>query len=179
MIFKIRPKTAFLLQILHDYYIWRPKYTSKLDAFLISILEQYMPTILNFGTWNYFRLTPRTPLKANSAQNDHRDIFQGSVTEAFYPKYNPKNHFGNRHLYGTAALFVLKGLQRGKHCTLLTLMRVALPAKAVFWRGGYGSQIVQHTGDALKIIPDLEAVFESWFLLMPRKWAWTNILKLP
>lgn len=66
---------------------------------------------------------------------------------------------------GYSALCLAEGLQPGGRLhTIDTNAELFDIQKKYFDRSGYGEQIIQHTGDALQIIPGLETVFDLVFI---------------
>jgi len=132
--------------------------------FLSSILEQYIADHSQSEPELLQKLTRETHLKVIQPRmiTGH---FQGRVLSLLSKIINPKNILEIGTYTGYSALCLAEGLH--KEGTLHTIdINEELHAiqRRYFDEGGYGSQIVQHTGDALKIIPDLEAVFDLVFI---------------
>src|SRR5690606_28718589 len=66
---------------------------------------------------------------------------------------------------GYSAICLAEGLQKdGQLHTIEVNEELHQMQRKYFDKSGYGSRIVQHTGDALKIVPDLEEVFDLVFI---------------
>jgi predicted O-methyltransferase YrrM len=91
--------------------------------------------------------------------------FQGRVLSLLSKIISPKHILEIGTYTGYSALCLAEGLQ--KKGTLHTIdINAELHAmqRRYFDESGYGPQIVQHTGDALEIIPQLEEVFDIVFI---------------
>lgn len=132
--------------------------------FLSSILEQYIaehsqpePEILQ-------KLTRETHLKVIQPRmiTGH---FQGRVLSLLSKIIGPKNILEIGTYTGYSAICLAEGLQKdGSLHTIDINAELNNIQRRFFEESGYGDRIVQHTGDALKIIPGLDMVFDLIFI---------------
>ncbi|MCK0137319.1 O-methyltransferase [Arenibacter sp. S6351L] len=132
--------------------------------FLSSILEQYIADHSQSEPELLQRLTRETHLKVIQPRmiTGH---FQGRVLSLLSKICAPKNILEIGTYTGYSAICLAEGLQ--KEGTLHTIdINEELHAmqRRYFNESGYGPQIVQHTGDALEIIPQLDVVFDMVFI---------------
>ncbi|MBC8769234.1 O-methyltransferase [Arenibacter sp. BSSL-BM3] len=132
--------------------------------FLSTILEQYIADHSQSESKLLERLTRETHLKVIQPRmiTGH---FQGRVLSLLSKIINPKNILEIGTYTGYSALCLAEGLQ--KEGTLHTIdINEELHAmqRRYFDESGFGNQIVQHTGDALDIIPQLDVVFDMVFI---------------
>lgn len=91
--------------------------------------------------------------------------FQGRVLSMLSKIITPKYILEIGTYTGYSALCLAEGLQKeGQLHTIEVNEELHQMQRKYFDRSGLGSQIVQHTGDALKIIPHLEVVFDLIFI---------------
>ncbi len=91
--------------------------------------------------------------------------FQGRVLSMLSKIITPKYILEIGTYTGYSALCLAEGLQKeGQLHTIEVNEELHQMQRKYFDRSGLGSQIVQHTGDALKIIPRLEVVFDLVFI---------------
>ena len=132
--------------------------------FLSPILEQYIADHSQSEPELLQRLTRETHLKVLQPRmiTGH---FQGRVLSLLSKIISPKTILEIGTYTGYSALCLAEGLQ--KEGTLHTIdINAELHAmqRRYFDESGYGPQIVQHTGDALEIIPRLDEVFDIVFI---------------
>lgn len=137
---------------------------SKTMHFLSSILEQYITDHSQSEPEILQKLTRETHLKVIQPRmiTGH---FQGRVLSLLSKIINPKNILEIGTYTGYSAICLAEGLQ--KNGTLHTIdinEELNNMQHRFFQESGYGDRIVQHTGDALKIIPKLEMVFDLVFI---------------
>lgn len=132
--------------------------------FLSSILEQYIADHSESEPQLLQKLTRETHVKVVQPRmiTGH---FQGRVLSLLSKLIAPKNILEIGTYTGYSAICLAEGLQ--KEGTLHTIdINEELHAmqRRYFNESGYGPQIMQHTGDALKIIPQLDVVFDMVFI---------------
>ena len=132
--------------------------------FLSPILEQYIADHSQSEPELLQRLTRETHLKVLQPRmiTGH---FQGRVLSLLSKIISPKTILEIGTYTGYSALCLAEGLQ--KEGTLHTIdINAELHAmqRRYFDESGYGAQIIQHTGDALEIIPRLDEVFDIVFI---------------
>lgn len=132
--------------------------------FLSAVLEKYIsdhsqpePEILQ-------RLSRETHLKVLRPRmiTGH---FQGRVLSMLSKLRAPKHILEIGTYTGYSAICLAEGLTRGG--TLHTIdinEELTVMQRKFFQESGYGDQIVQHTGDALTIIPTLDLKFDLVFI---------------
>jgi len=132
--------------------------------FLSSILEQYIADQSQSEPELLQKLTRETHLKVIQPRmiTGH---FQGRILSLLSKIINPKNILEIGTYTGYSALCLAEGLQKeGRLHTIDINEELHAMQRRYFDESGYGNQIVQHTGDALKIIPDLDVVFDLIFI---------------
>lgn len=91
--------------------------------------------------------------------------FQGRVLSLLSKIIYPKNILEIGTYTGYSALCLAEGLRKdGILHTIDVNEELTEMQRRYFDLSGYGSQIVQHTGDALDIIPQLDEVFDLVFI---------------
>ena len=91
--------------------------------------------------------------------------FQGRVLSMLSKIITPKYILEIGTYTGYSAICLAEGLQKdGQLHTIEVNEELHQMQRKYFDKSGYGSRIVQHTGDALKIVPDLEEVFDLVFI---------------
>jgi predicted O-methyltransferase YrrM len=132
--------------------------------FLSSTLENYLvansedePTLLA-------ELSRETHLKVVRPRmiTGH---FQGRVLSLLSKIIAPKNILEIGTYTGYSALCLAEGLQKdGQLHTIEVNEELYDMQRRYFERSGYATQIIQHTGDALNIIPELDFTFDLVFI---------------
>eukprot|EP01089_Gocevia_fonbrunei_P018018 TRINITY_DN6010_c0_g2_i1.p1 TRINITY_DN6010_c0_g2~~TRINITY_DN6010_c0_g2_i1.p1 ORF type:complete len:139 (+),score=17.70 TRINITY_DN6010_c0_g2_i1:102-518(+) len=136
--------------------------------FLSSILEQYIADHSQSEPELLQRLTRETHLKVIQPRmiTGH---FQGRVLSLLSKIIAPKNILEIGTYTGYSAICLAEGLlKEGALHTIDINEELYAMQRRYFDESGYGPRIMQHTGDALEIIPQLEVVL-IWFLLMPKR----------
>lgn len=91
--------------------------------------------------------------------------FQGRVLSMLSKLIHPKNILEIGTYTGYSALCLAEGLQKsGQLHTIDVNVELASIQRRYFDKSGFGAQIVQHAGDALEIIPDLDVCFDLVFI---------------
>jgi predicted O-methyltransferase YrrM len=91
--------------------------------------------------------------------------FQGRVLSMLSKIINPKNILEIGTYTGYSAICLAEGLQsQGTLHTIDINDELVTLQRRYFDKSGFGSQIVQHSGDALKIIPNLDPIFDLIFI---------------
>ena len=91
--------------------------------------------------------------------------FQGRVLSMFSKIVNPKNILEIGTYTGYSAICLAEGLQKnGQLHTIDINEELTDFQRKYFDKSGYGTQIIQHTGDALEIIPTLDIKFDLVFI---------------
>lgn len=132
--------------------------------FLSSILEQYIADHSQSEPELLQRLTRETHLKVIQPRmiTGH---FQGRVLSLLSKIIAPKNILEIGTYTGYSAICLAEGLQKnGALHTIDINEELHTMQRRYFDESGYGSQIIQHTGDALEIIPQLDLIFEMVFI---------------
>ncbi|PCJ92722.1 MAG: methyltransferase [Flavobacteriaceae bacterium] len=132
--------------------------------FLSPIIENYIAEHSDSEPILLQELTRETHLKVIQPRmiTGH---FQGRVLSMLSKLINPKTILEIGTYTGYSAICLAEGLQ--KNGTLHTIdINEELNAmqKRYFDKSGYGNQIIQHTGNALDIIPQLDLVFDLIFI---------------
>lgn len=132
--------------------------------FLSSLLENYIvdnsqaePTLLT-------ELTRETHLKVVQPRmiTGH---FQGRVLSMLSKLISPKYILEIGTYTGYSALCLAEGLQKdGELHTIEVNEELHQLQRKYFDKSAYGNQIVQHTGDALEVIPSLDFTFDLVFI---------------
>jgi len=91
--------------------------------------------------------------------------FQGRVLSMLSKLMNPKTILEIGTYTGYSALCLAEGIQKdGELHTIDINEELHDFQRKYFDASGYGDQIIQHTGNALKIIPDLDKTFDLVFI---------------
>ncbi|SDR05769.1 O-methyltransferase [Flagellimonas zhangzhouensis] len=132
--------------------------------FLSNLLENYIannsqaePTLLT-------ELTRETHLKVVQPRmiTGH---FQGRVLSMLSKLISPKYILEIGTYTGYSALCLAEGLQKdGELHTIEVNEELHQLQRKYFDKSAYGNQIVQHTGDALEVIPSLDFTFDLVFI---------------
>lgn len=96
--------------------------------------------------------------------------FQGRVLSMLSKITSPKHILEIGTYTGYSAICLSEGLQ--KEGTLHTIdinKELTDLQRRYFDKSGFGNQIIQHTGDALQIIPELDVVFDLVFIDAEKK----------
>ncbi len=132
--------------------------------FLSSVLEQYIAGHSQSEPELLQRLTRETHLKVIQPRmiTGH---FQGRVLSLLSKITQPKNILEIGTYTGYSAICLAEGLHKeGSLHTIDINEELHAMQRRYFDESGYGPQIIQHTGDALKIIPQLNMVFDMVFI---------------
>ena len=132
--------------------------------FLSSILEQYIADHSQSEPELLQRLTRETHLKVIQPRmiTGH---FQGRVLSLLSKIIVPKNILEIGTYTGYSAICLAEGLQKeGALHTIDINEELHAMQRRYFDESGYGPRIMQHTGDALEIIPQLDVVFDMVFI---------------
>lgn len=132
--------------------------------FLSTLLENYIADNSQNEPEVLQELTRETHLKVIQPRmiTGH---FQGRVLSLLSKIIHPKNILEIGTYTGYSAICLAEGLQ--KNGTLHTIdinEELVGMQRKYFEKSGFGNQIIQHTGDALKIIPTLDEVFDLVFI---------------
>ncbi len=132
--------------------------------FLSPLLENYIADHSENEPKVLQELTRETHLKVIQPRmiTGH---FQGRALSLLSKIINPKHILEIGTYTGYSAICLAEGLQ--KNGTLHTIdvnEELVAMQRRYFDKSGFGSQIIQHTGDALKIIPDLKETFDLVFI---------------
>lgn len=91
--------------------------------------------------------------------------FQGRVLSMLSKLINPKNVLEIGTYTGYSALCLAEGIQpKGQLHTIDTNEELYDLQKKYFDKSGFGNQIIQHTGNALNIIPTIDKTFDLVFI---------------
>ena len=91
--------------------------------------------------------------------------FQGRVLSMLSKLINPKNVLEIGTYTGYSALCLVEGIQpKGQLHTVDTNEELYDLQKKYFDKSGFGNQIIQHTGNALNIIPTIDKTFDLVFI---------------
>jgi predicted O-methyltransferase YrrM len=91
--------------------------------------------------------------------------FQGRVLSMVSKLINPKNVLEIGTYTGYSALCLVEGIQpKGKLHTIDTNEELYDLQRKYFDKSGFGNQIIQHTGNALSIIPTIDKTFDLVFI---------------
>ena len=132
--------------------------------FLSSILEQYIADHSQSEPELLQRLTRETHLKVIQPRmiTGH---FQGRVLSLLSKIIAPKNILEIGTYTGYSAICLAEGLlKEGALHTIDINEELHAMQRRYFDESGYGPRIMQHTGDALEIIPQLDVVFDMVFI---------------
>ena len=132
--------------------------------FLSAILESYIEDHSENEPELLKELSRETHLKVIQPRmiTGH---FQGRVLSMFSKIVNPKNILEIGTYTGYSAICLAEGLQKnGQLHTIDINEELTDFQRKYFDKSGYGTQIIQHTGDALEIIPTLDIKFDLVFI---------------
>lgn len=132
--------------------------------FLSPILESYIANSSENEPELLQELTRETHLKVIQPRmiTGH---FQGRVLSMLSKIINPKYILEIGTYTGYSALCLAEGLQKeGELHTIEVNEELHQMQRKYFDRSGFGSQIKQHTGDALEIVPSLNQTFDLVFI---------------
>ncbi len=137
--------------------------------FLSPLLEDYIQNHSQEEPELLQELTRETHLKVLRPRmvTGH---FQGRVLSMLSKIIGPKNILEIGTYTGYSAICLAEGLQ--KEGTLHTIdinEELTGLQRRYFDKSGFGNQIIQHTGDALKIIPKLDWIFDLVFIDAEKK----------
>ena len=91
--------------------------------------------------------------------------FQGRVLSMISKLINPKNILEIGTYTGYSALCLVEGIQpKGQLHTIDTNEELYDLQRKYFDKSGFGNQIIQHTGNALNIIPTIDKTFDLVFI---------------
>ena len=91
--------------------------------------------------------------------------FQGRVLSMLSKLINPKNVLEIGTYTGYSALCLAEGIQpKGQLHTIDTNEELYDLQRKYFDKSGFGNQIIQHTGNALNIIPTIDKTFDLVFI---------------
>lgn len=137
--------------------------------FLSSVLENYLADNSQEEPALLKELTRETHLKVIQPRmlTGH---FQGRVLSLLSKIISPKYILEIGTYTGYSALCLAEGLQtNGQLHTIDVNPELAKFQRTYFDKSEYGKQIVQHTGDALDIIPSMEITFDLVFIDAEKK----------
>jgi predicted O-methyltransferase YrrM len=132
--------------------------------FLSNILEDYIEEHSQSEPELLAELSRETHLKVLQPRmiTGH---FQGRVLSLLSKIIAPKNILEIGTYTGYSAICLAEGLQKtGELHTIEINEELHGFQRKYFDRSGYGTQIIQHTGDALDIIPTLDLSFDLVFI---------------
>lgn len=132
--------------------------------FLSPLLEDYITNNSENEPEVLKELTRETHLKVIQPRmiTGH---FQGRVLSMFSKLLHPKHILEIGTYTGYSAICLAEGLQKdGMLHTIDVNEELNSMQRRYFDKSGYGNQIIQHTGDALQVIPDLDLVFDLVFI---------------
>ena len=132
--------------------------------FLSDILENYITTHSEDEPKLLQELTRETHLKVIQPRmiTGH---FQGRVLSMLSKIVNPSTILEIGTYTGYSALCLAEGLAKnGELHTIDVNEELYAMQRRYFDRSGFGQQIIQHTGNALDIIPDLNMTFDLIFI---------------
>jgi len=96
--------------------------------------------------------------------------FQGRVLSLLSKLINPKNILEIGTYTGYSALCLAEGLQKnGQLHTIDVNVELERIQRTFFDRSEYGAQIIQHVGNALNIIPEIDITFDLIFIDAEKK----------
>ncbi len=132
--------------------------------FLSPLLENYIADHSESEPLVLQELTRETHLKVIQPRmiTGH---FQGRVLSMLSKIIAPKNILEIGTYTGYSAICLAEGIQKeGKLHTIDVNEELEGIQRKYFDKSGFGSQIVQHVGDALDVIPTLDVVFDLVFI---------------
>tara|TARA_R110002153_G_scaffold44979_1_gene126897 strand:- start:315 stop:956 length:642 start_codon:yes stop_codon:yes gene_type:complete len=144
--------------------------------FLSPLLESYLADHSQEEPKLLQELTRETHLKVIQPRmlTGH---FQGRVLSLLSKLINPLNILEIGTYTGYSALCLAEGLQKnGQLHTIDVNAELAQIQRTYFDRSDYGTQIIQHVGNALDIIPKLDITFDLIFIDAEKK-QYDNFLK--
>mgnify|MGYP003632115952 FL=1 len=137
--------------------------------FLSPLLESYLADHSQEEPKLLQELTRETHLKVIQPRmlTGH---FQGRVLSLLSKLINPLNILEIGTYTGYSALCLAEGLQKnGQLHTIDVNAELAQIQRTFFDRSDYGTQIIQHVGNALDIIPKLDITFDLIFIDAEKK----------
>ncbi len=132
--------------------------------FLSDALERYIQDHSEDEPELLQKLTRETHLKVIQPRmiTGH---FQGRVLSMLSKVINPKYILEIGTYTGYSAICLAEGLQKvGQLHTIDINPELTTMQRSYFDKSGFGPQIIQHTGDALDIIPELDICFDLVFI---------------
>lgn len=91
--------------------------------------------------------------------------FQGRVLSMLSKILQPKNILEIGSYTGYSAICLAEGLHKGGQLHTIDINEeLTNIQRRYFDKSGFGEQIIQHTGDALEIIPELDVCFDLVFI---------------
>ena len=132
--------------------------------FLSSLLEKYIQDSSENEPELLKELSRETHLKVIQPRmiTGH---FQGRVLSMFSKIINPTNILEIGTYTGYSALCLAEGLKKeGQLHTIDINEELTDFQRRYFNKSGFGSQLIQHTGDALQIVPTLNMTFDLIFI---------------
>lgn len=132
--------------------------------FLSPLLENYIVENSEVEPPLLTELTRETHLKVIQPRmiTGH---YQGRVLSLLSKLINPKNILEIGTYTGYSAICLAEGLQKdGELHTIEINEELHQMQRKYFDKSAYGSQIIQHTGDALDTIPSLDICFDLVFI---------------
>ena len=91
--------------------------------------------------------------------------YQGRVLSMISKLINPKNILEIGTYTGYSALCLAEGMQTSGELHTIDINEELVDfQRKYFDKSGYGNQIIQHLGDALELIPNLEKTFDLVFI---------------
>ena len=132
--------------------------------FLSSLLEKYIQDSSENEPELLKELSRETHLKVIQPRmiTGH---FQGRVLSMFSKIINPTNILEIGTYTGYSALCLAEGLKKeGQLHTIDINEELTDFQRRYFDKSGFGSQLIQHTGDALQIVPTLNMTFDLIFI---------------
>tara|TARA_R110002051_G_scaffold43769_1_gene89326 strand:- start:11830 stop:12471 length:642 start_codon:yes stop_codon:yes gene_type:complete len=145
--------------------------------FLSPLLENYLADNSQAEPKLLQELTRETHLKVIQPRmlTGH---FQGRVLSLLSKLMNPANILEIGTYTGYSALCLAEGLQKnGQLHTIDVNAELEQIQRTFFDRSDYGSQIVQHVGNALDIIPKMDMTFDLIFIDAEKK-QYNNYLEV-
>ncbi len=137
--------------------------------FLSPLLEEYIKNHSEDEPQILQELTRETHLKVIQPRmiTGH---FQGRVLSLLSKLIRPINILEIGTYTGYSAICLAEGLPKnGFLHTIDVNEELAAMQRTYFNKSGFGSQIIQHTGNALEIIPEMDIVFDLVFIDAEKK----------
>jgi predicted O-methyltransferase YrrM len=104
--------------------------------------------------------------------------YQGRVLSLLSKISNPKYILEIGTYTGYSAICLAEGLQKGGVLHTIDVNAELYPIQRKYFdKSGYGDQIIQHTGNALELIPQMDVVFDLVFIDAEKK-EYDNYLKV-